>query len=103
MSAPVVAYVGINGLLGKPTTANFVESAKKGDFASLRLLARSETDVTREAVAKGEGKVSAVVINYDDEASLIAALKGVDVLVSTVGWGAPEVIKSSNLLVDAGT
>lgn len=101
MSAPVVAWVGINGLLGAQTLPTFVEAAKSGEFASLKLLARSETDAISKAVAEGSGKVSKAIINYDDKSSLVAALKGANVLVSTIGWHGEQAAPAL-ALVEAG-
>lgn len=99
--APVVAHAAPNGLLGKSILPIFVAATQDGTISHLKLITRSETDATRKAVAGGAGKVETSIVSYDDKATLSAALKGVDVLISTMG-SQGEAGSAAQMLIEAG-
>ncbi|CAE6379649.1 unnamed protein product [Rhizoctonia solani] len=77
--AKTIALVGANGLVGKSFANSFLDQG-----LDLRILARvesTESAVLKELTSRG---ASVHGISYEDESSLIKALQGVDVLVSTV-------------------
>ncbi|KAJ1309095.1 hypothetical protein OPQ81_004773 [Rhizoctonia solani] len=81
MSAKIVALAGANGYVGKAFAKAFLDI----DTFEVRLLVRTESiGATAYQEYKKRG-ASLCAISYDDEASLIKALDGVDVLVSAVG------------------
>lgn len=82
MSAKVVALAGASGYVGK-AIANALLNTKVFD---LRLLSRpSSLDSALLQEFKGRG-ASLHGISYDDQASIVTALQGVDVLISTVAF-----------------
>ncbi|KAB5591507.1 hypothetical protein CTheo_5064 [Ceratobasidium theobromae] len=81
MAAKVVALAGANGLVGKPFANAFLDA----NAFQLRILTRpSSIDSAPLQEFKSRG-ASLYPISYEDETSIIKALEGVDVLVSTVG------------------
>jgi saccharopine dehydrogenase-like NADP-dependent oxidoreductase len=74
-----------NGWLGKAIVQVFAEAAKSGDFAKLKIITSKESDVVKQAVSAAPGKVEVVVLEYQDKPALEAALKDVDVVISTMG------------------
>ncbi|GAB1520365.1 hypothetical protein RhiTH_003440 [Rhizoctonia solani] len=79
MASKTIALVGANGLVGKSFANSFLDQG-----LDLRILARvesTESAVLKELTSRG---ASVRGISYEDESSLIKALQGVDVLVSTV-------------------
>jgi len=85
-SAPVVAHVAPNGWLGKTILPIFADAAKNGDFAKLKIITSNESDAVKQAVtAAAPGQAEAVTLKYQDKPALEAALKDVDVVISTMG------------------
>ncbi|CAE6429968.1 unnamed protein product [Rhizoctonia solani] len=83
MAAKTVALAGANGFVGKAFAKEFLNQG-----IDLRILTRAESINSaplQEFKSKG---ASLHAISYDDEASIVKALQGVDVLVSTVAGGA---------------
>lgn len=99
--APVVAHAAPNGLLGKSILPIFVAATQDGTFSHLKLITRSETDASRKAAAGGARKVETCIVSYDDKAILSAFLKGVDVLISTMG-SQGEAGAAAQMLIEAG-
>ncbi|CAE6425385.1 unnamed protein product [Rhizoctonia solani] len=85
MSAKVVALAGASGYVGKA----FVDAFLDLSAFQLRILVRTESSL-RLKIETGSYQeykkrgASLYAISYDDEDSLVKALDGVDVLVSTV-------------------
>ncbi|CAE6372143.1 unnamed protein product [Rhizoctonia solani] len=80
MAAKTVALAGANGFVGKAFAKEFIQQG-----LDLRILTRAESiesGMLQEFKSKG---ASLYAVSYDDESSLVKALQGVDVLVSTVG------------------
>ncbi|CAE6412323.1 unnamed protein product [Rhizoctonia solani] len=84
MSAKVVALAGANGYVGKA----FVDAFLHLGAFQVRLLVRNESIDTAPYQEYKKRGASLHAISYDDEASLVKALDGVDVLVSTVAAAA---------------
>ncbi|CAE6444299.1 unnamed protein product [Rhizoctonia solani] len=80
MPAKVVALAGASGYVGKA----FVDAFLKLNAFQVRLLVRSESIDTAPYQDYKKRGASLHAISYDDEASLVKALDGVDVLVSSV-------------------
>jgi len=100
-SAPIVAHVAPNGFLGGPILQIFADAVKKGDFGALKIITSKETEGTKKAVATVPGgKVETIVLSYSDKASVVSALKGVDVLVSTFGGHGAQA-PSEQILIEA--
>ncbi|KZT54960.1 NAD(P)-binding protein [Calocera cornea HHB12733] len=74
------AVVGA-GTLGKYVLEGLVKAQKQGKIDSVVVLTRS-AEGNPEATKLG---VKSVQVDYEDKASLVSALTGVDVVVSTVG------------------
>lgn len=68
-----IALVGHNGKIGRHALKALVGM---GDQVQLRVLHRASSD--RSTIPEGVEKVE---IDYDDEASLLNALKGIDVVL----------------------
>ncbi|CAE6522470.1 unnamed protein product [Rhizoctonia solani] len=81
MSAKVVALAGANGYVGKA----FVDAFLNLDAFQVRLLARSESIETAPYQEYKKRGAELHSISYDDETSIIKALDGADVLISTIG------------------
>ncbi|KAG8755542.1 hypothetical protein FRC11_005958, partial [Ceratobasidium sp. 423] len=81
MSAKVVALAGASGYVGKA----FVDAFLSLNAFQVRLLVRTESIGTAPYQEYKKRGAELHAISYDDEASLVKALDGVDVLVSTVG------------------
>ncbi|KAB5596260.1 Isoflavone reductase-like protein [Ceratobasidium theobromae] len=80
MSAKIVALAGANGYVGKA----FANALLDVDASQLRILTRAESvDSPSLQEFKTRG-ASLHIIAYDSEASIVKALEGVDVLISTV-------------------
>lgn len=77
--------VAPNGWLGKTILEVFVEAAKKGDFAKLKIITSKESDVVKQAVKAAPENIEVAVLEYQDKPALGVALKGVDVVISTMG------------------
>ncbi|CAE6484175.1 unnamed protein product [Rhizoctonia solani] len=78
MAAETVALAGANGFVGKAFATEFLNQGH-----DLRIITRPESINSaplQEFKAKG---AFLHAISYDDEASLVKALQGVDVLIST--------------------
>jgi len=84
-SAPVVAVVAPNGLLGSNILPIFAEAAKNGEFAKLRIVTSKQTDGVKQATEAAPSKVEVVIVDYSDKAALAAAFKGIDIVISTMG------------------
>ncbi|KAG8729329.1 hypothetical protein FRC11_009022, partial [Ceratobasidium sp. 423] len=83
MAAKTVALAGANGFVGKAFAKEFLNQG-----IDLRILTRPDSINSaplQEFKSKG---ASLHAISYDDEASIVNALQGVDVLVSTVAGAA---------------
>ncbi|KAL5636550.1 hypothetical protein ACGC1H_000490 [Rhizoctonia solani] len=80
MSAKVIALVGANGYVGKA----FVDAFLTLGAFQLRLLVRTESIETAPYQEYKKRGASLYAISYDDQASLVKALDGADVLISTV-------------------
>ncbi|CAE6366785.1 unnamed protein product [Rhizoctonia solani] len=83
MSTKTVALAGANGYVGKAFAKEFLVQG-----LDLRILTRGESINSaplQEFKSKG---ASLHAISYDDEASILKALQGVDVVVSTVAGSA---------------
>jgi len=83
-SAPVVAHVSPNGWLGKAILPVFVEAAKSGEFAKLKIITSKESDEVKQAANAANGKVEVAVVDYQDKSTLAAALKGVDIVINSM-------------------
>ncbi|CCO35326.1 Isoflavone reductase homolog [Rhizoctonia solani AG-1 IB] len=83
MAAKTVALVGANGFVGKA----FAKELLQQEF-DLRILARNESIESASLQDFKSKGASLHAISYEDEDSLVKALQGVDVLVSTVGASA---------------
>lgn len=81
-----------------------MKAVQDGDFSGLHLLTSNESDGTREAVAAAPGKIKTFPLVYTDKTALAAALKGVDVLVSTIagrsGYG--KEAEATQAIIEAG-
>ena len=62
----------------------FVKAAKNGDFAKLKILSSNESEVIKQVAKAAPGKPR---LEYQDESALEAALKGVDLVISTMCGG----------------
>ncbi|KAG8716077.1 hypothetical protein FRC11_009702 [Ceratobasidium sp. 423] len=80
MSAQVVALAGANGYVGKA----FVDAFLNLDAFKLRLLVRTQSIETVPYQEYKKRGAELYAISYDDEASLVKALEGTDVLISAV-------------------
>ncbi|CAE6505180.1 unnamed protein product [Rhizoctonia solani] len=80
MSAKVVALAGANGYVGKAFVDQFLEL----NVFQLRILARTESIESAPYQEYKKRGAELYAISYDDEASLVKALDGVDVLISAV-------------------
>lgn len=91
-----------SGLLGGAILPTFVDAVKNSSFAKLILIGSKETEATKKAVADvAAGKVESVVVSYSDKAAVTSALKGVDVIVSTLGGHGAQ-IPLEQILIEAG-
>lgn len=90
-----------NGFLGGNVFPIFVEATKNGDFALLRVITSKESEAVTKAAAANPGKVEVVVLSYGDKAAWAKALKGVDIVVSTMG-GNEARIPSEQALIEVG-
>jgi uncharacterized protein YbjT (DUF2867 family) len=98
-SAPVVAHVAPNGWLGKTILPVFVDAAKNGDFAKLKIITSNESEVVKQAVAAATpSKVEVVVLKYEDKPALEAALKDVNVVISTMGGHGAQAANEQTLI-----
>ncbi|KAF8596557.1 NAD(P)-binding protein, partial [Ceratobasidium sp. AG-I] len=84
MSAKVVAIAGAGGFVGKAFT-NALLDIKKFEVRVLTRESSIDSAPLQEFKKRG---ATLHAISYDDEASLVKALQGVDVLVSTVAGAA---------------
>ncbi|GAB1519679.1 hypothetical protein RhiTH_002747 [Rhizoctonia solani] len=84
MSAKVVALAGANGYVGKALADAFLDL----NPFQVRLLVRNESINTTPYQDYKKRGALLYAVSYDDEASLVKALDGVDVLVSSVAAAA---------------
>ncbi|KAH7343354.1 hypothetical protein B0J17DRAFT_713536 [Rhizoctonia solani] len=80
MSAKVVALAGANGYVGKA----FVDAFLSLNTFQVRLLVRTQSIETAPYQEYKKRGALLYAISYDDEASLVKALDGADVLISAV-------------------
>jgi len=97
-SAPIVAHVSPNGWLGKTILPVFAEAAKNGDFSKLKIITSNESDAVKQAASLAPGKVEVVALAYQDKPALEAALKGVDVVISTMGGHGAQASNEQSLI-----
>ncbi|QRV93614.1 NmrA-like family domain-containing protein 1 [Ceratobasidium sp. AG-Ba] len=84
MTTKVIAIAGATGFLGGRVTNALLDA----QVFDIRILARSSsTNSEKLQTFKARG-ATLHSVSYDDETSLVGALKGVDVLLSTVGGNA---------------
>ncbi|KAF8321666.1 NAD(P)-binding protein [Clavulina sp. PMI_390] len=101
MTGPFVAHVAPNGMVGKAFIPIFVDAAIKGEIEKLKFITSKETAILKEAVTSASnGNVEFVVIDYTDKRAFLAALQGVDIVVSTMGWNVGQ-LKSEQALIEA--
>jgi len=95
----IIAHVAPNGWLGKTILPVFVDAAKNGDFAKLKIITSNQSDVVKQAVAAATpSQVEAVVLKYEDKPALEAALKNVDVVISTMGGRGAQAANEQTLI-----
>ena len=79
MASPTIALVGASGHLGKEVARALLSPTFRGSYDNVVLLKRRHHhDSDKESVASAE-------VRYYDDDTLAEALRGVDVLISTVG------------------
>ncbi|KDN38855.1 hypothetical protein RSAG8_09261, partial [Rhizoctonia solani AG-8 WAC10335] len=91
MSAKVVALAGASGFIGKAFANAFLNVGA----LQLRLLVRAESIETAPYQEYKKRGASLYAVSYDDEASLVKALDGADVLVSAVASTGIPMIKAA--------
>ncbi|CUA77389.1 hypothetical protein RSOLAG22IIIB_12723 [Rhizoctonia solani] len=89
MIAKTIALAGVNGHVGKGFAKEFLNQG-----FDLRILTRIESLESATIQELRAAGASVHVISYDDEASIVKALQGADVLVSTVS---PAALSSAQL------
>ncbi|KAG8712188.1 hypothetical protein FRC08_014919 [Ceratobasidium sp. 394] len=95
MSAKIIAVAGASGYVGKALTDAFLEL---GAFEVRILTRESSADSTPLQEFKKHG-ASLHVVSYEDEASIVKALEGVDTVVAAVGGSA--LVSAQVLLIKA--
>ncbi|BGP19585.1 hypothetical protein JCM10213_009322 [Rhodosporidiobolus nylandii] len=84
--APTLALVGATGLVGSALLSSFILAVQSGRLSGLRVLTSSPDSPKLNAARSLAGKdVEIKEVHYAEEASLEAALKDADVLVSAMG------------------
>ncbi|KAF8536688.1 hypothetical protein BDD12DRAFT_849947 [Trichophaea hybrida] len=80
ISPPSVALLGATGFMGKPITPTFISALQAKKISRLVILTRDASNMQPfdEAVEVRQ-------ISYDEKSQVVDALKGVDVLISTMG------------------
>lgn len=82
--APVLAFVGANGLVGKSMLPDFVDALRSGKISSLRVLTTRPEALDGDLTsAKGVEMIN--VGKYTDADKIQAALEGAQILVSAMG------------------
>ncbi|KAM0751871.1 NAD(P)-binding protein [Meredithblackwellia eburnea MCA 4105] len=97
---PVVAVVGLTGLVGTSVLPSLLSSNK----VSLRLLSTSPDSPSLKTLldsAPQPSNASVCKIEWSDEGSLVTGLEGVDVLVSLLASRTPGVMDSWKKLIEA--
>ncbi|KAG9099703.1 hypothetical protein FS749_000631 [Ceratobasidium sp. UAMH 11750] len=95
MSAKIIAVAGASGYVGKALTDAFLEL---GAFEVRILTRESSADSPPLQEFKKHG-ASLHVVSYEDEASIVKALEGVDTVVAAVGGSA--LVSAQVLLIKA--
>jgi hypothetical protein len=100
----VNARVAPNGKLGRKFLPVLVGAVRNEDFAKLNVITTSVTDNVRNSVSNApEGKIEVFEVSYDNKDSICAALRGVDVLISTMGgYGSGKANDAAQVLIEAG-
>jgi len=79
-SPPSVAILGATGFVGKPITPTFTSALKAKRISRLVILTRDAS-----SLQPFDEAVEVRQISYDEKSQVVDALKGVDVLISTMG------------------
>lgn len=101
MGRPVIAIVGSFGYVGSFLTPAFLDALISGRVREVRILASSKAVVEGEkGVALKDVGATVVVVNFARKETLVAALKGVDVVICAMGTG-PGSVEARRLLLEA--
>jgi hypothetical protein len=101
MGRPVIAIVGSFGYVGSFLTPAFLDALISGRVKEVRILASSKALVEGEkGVALKDVGATVVVVNFGRKETLVAALKGVDVVICAMGTG-PGSVEARRLLLEA--
>ncbi len=95
---PVVAIAGGTGELGRHITTAFLSKQFSSSFEEVRLLTSNTSSEAAQSFASKGAKT--IRVNYSYEQSILSAIDGADVLITSLG-GSVKGFRAKNVLMQA--